>query len=93
MMPRVADRSVRKLIEERLGVLQIGGVESLGEPVVHRAKEVVGFLALVLGLPQFGEAGGSAELPGFDLLVAGDIERLAKAGFCLCTIWDGLSQE
>ena len=41
---------VAKLIEQRLGVLQVGGVEALGEPVVdlgeHRARLVT---AIVLG--------------------------------------------
>ncbi len=41
-----------KLVEERLRLLQIRRVKPLGEPVVHRSQQVVGVLALVLGLPQ-----------------------------------------
>jgi hypothetical protein len=46
--------------EQRLGLLEVGGVKALGEPVIHRGQEVMGFLAFVLLLPEASEAGGSA---------------------------------
>ena len=35
-----------QLLKQRPGVLKIGGVEALGEPVVDRREEVVGLLPL-----------------------------------------------
>jgi hypothetical protein len=57
-----------ELIEQRLGFLEISGVKALGEPVIHRGEEVIGFLAFALLLPEASEAGGSAEFLGFGLL-------------------------
>jgi hypothetical protein len=43
-----------ELVEERLGVLQIGGVEALGEPAVDRREQVVGLGAFALIAPEPG---------------------------------------
>ncbi len=48
---------LRQLVEQRLRLLQIGGVEPLGEPAVDRCEEVAGIGGLALGVPQPGEAG------------------------------------
>ncbi len=69
-----------QVLQKRLRILQIRRIKPLGEPVVHRREQVGGVLALVLGLPQAGQAGGSAEFEGFGLLVASNIEGLVEAG-------------
>ncbi len=48
---------------------------------------------LALLSSQAGEAQGSAQLPGFGLLVAGDGQGLLEAGFGLGRIRGGLAQE
>jgi hypothetical protein len=68
-------------IEPCLGILQIGRIKPLSEPRVHRGEKVVGFVSLPLPLPQCGETGGSAEFPGFRLLILGYGYGLMEAGF------------
>jgi hypothetical protein len=51
-----------QLVEQRLGILQIGGVEALGEPVVDLGEHPARFVASALLLPQSREADGSAQL-------------------------------
>ena len=48
---------LRQLVEQRLGVLEVGGVEALGEPAVDRGEEVVSLRAFALIGPQSGKAG------------------------------------
>src|SRR5215510_15341932 len=70
-----------QLLQQHLSLLEIGGVKPLGEPRIHRGQQVVGGLALVLGLPQASQAGGSTELPRFGVLLTGDVDGFAKTGF------------
>jgi hypothetical protein len=61
------ERSVRRwlsseLIEERLSVFQVGGVEALGEPVVDLGEHRVRFIPLALLREQPCEACGRAQL-------------------------------
>jgi hypothetical protein len=63
-----------EFITQRLGVLQIRCIKPLREPAVHWGQQVIGVLALLLGLPQAGQAGGGAEFPGFGLLAAGNVD-------------------
>jgi hypothetical protein len=42
---------LRQRVEQRLGVLEVGGIEPLGEPAVHRGEEVVGLDPLALLRP------------------------------------------
>ncbi len=51
------------LAEQHPCVLQISGVEPLGEPAVDRGEQVAGLGGLALGVPEAGEAGGGAEFP------------------------------
>ena len=44
--------ALRQRVQQRLGLLQVGRVKSFGEPLVDRRKEVIGFLAFALLLPQ-----------------------------------------
>ena len=55
-------RSLGKLVEERLGVLQILRVEALGEPVVDRGEERAGLVASPLIAEQAGQARGGPQL-------------------------------
>ncbi len=41
-----------EFLQQRLSVLQVRRVKSLREPLIYRGQQVIGFLALVLGLPK-----------------------------------------
>ena len=41
-----------QLIQQRPGVLEVRGIETLDEPVVDREQEAMGLLDLALALPQ-----------------------------------------
>src|SRR3954469_2536799 len=49
--------------EQNLCLLQILGVEALGEPVVDWGEQLICLLASALALPQAGEAHRRAQLP------------------------------
>src|SRR5215475_4629111 len=72
---------LRQLLQQRLGFLEVGGVEALGEPAVDRREQVVRFLAFALLLPQAAQAHSGSQLPGFGLLAAGNLNRLLKVRF------------
>ena len=48
--------ALRQRVQQRLRLLQVGGVKALGEPVVDRCQEVMGFLTLLLLLPESSQA-------------------------------------
>ena len=50
--------------EQRFGLLEISGVKTLGEPAVERHQQVLGFLALVLLLPQPTQTQHRPQFPG-----------------------------
>src|SRR5215470_11128936 len=75
--------ALRQRRQQRLGLLEIGGIKALGEPAVDRQQQRVGFSALAMLLPQARQAHGRTQLPGLGLLATGNIEGLTKAGFCL----------
>jgi hypothetical protein len=64
-------------------VVQVGGVEPLGEPAVDRGEEVVSFGAAALLAPQSGEIAGGAQFQRFRLLGLRDAARLLKRGLAL----------
>jgi hypothetical protein len=66
--------------QQGLGVLQVGGVKPLGEPVVDRCQQLTGFGTLALLLLQARETHGRPQLQGFGLLAAGNIEGLVETG-------------
>src|SRR5215475_9334688 len=81
----------RECIEQRLGLLQVDGVKSLGEPVVHLHQQRVGLSALALELPQATQAHGGAQFEGFCLLVTGHIEGVLKTRLGFVVIQTALS--
>jgi hypothetical protein len=66
--------ALRQCVQQRLGVLEVGGVEALGEPAVDRCQQLVGFRALVLALPQARQAHGGAEFERLCLLLTSHVE-------------------
>src|SRR5215510_1583367 len=72
-----------ELLQQRLGFLQVRRIKALREPAVDRREQLVGLKTLALLLPQPAETQGSAQFPGFGLLVAGHRERLLETGLRL----------
>ena len=71
-----------QLIEQRLGLLQIGGVKALGEPAVDRRQELQASARLPCCC--HNRAGSVRPVaPMIGLLVAGHGEGLLEAGFRL----------
>jgi hypothetical protein len=47
-----------QLFEQRLGLLQVGGVKALGEPAVDWGQQLARLITLALLLPQVAQAYG-----------------------------------
>src|SRR5215475_16051000 len=41
-----------QLLQQRFRILQVNRIKSFGEPVIHRGKHVMGFLAFALLVPE-----------------------------------------
>src|SRR5215468_8248949 len=48
-------------VEQRFGLLEVGCIKPLGEPVVHLRQQRAGFGVLALALPQATQAHGGAQ--------------------------------
>jgi len=83
----------RERFEQRLGLLEVGRVKTLGEPAVDRRQELAGLGPFALSLPQPCQAHCSAQLQGLGLLAAGDVEGLVKTDFRLIAAPRGLLQQ
>jgi hypothetical protein len=70
-----------QLVEQRLGVLEVGGVEALGEPTVDWGEQVVGLPPLALLGPQPREASCRSEFEGFRTLISRDFDGPLKMAF------------
>lgn len=81
------------MVQQSLRLVQIRRLKPLSKPRVHRRQQGGGCLALTLGLPQAGQAGGGAEFPGSGLLLTGNIEGLVETDFRLGRIWHCLLQQ
>jgi hypothetical protein len=68
--------SSRQLVEQRLRLFQIGGVEALGEPAINGCEQVARFGPPALFAPQPGEARRGAQLIGLCLLPSRDAQCL-----------------
>ena len=68
-----------QLVEQCLGLLEIGRTEALDEPTVDGRQQRTGFGLLALLLPQVRQAQRRPELPGLGLLAAGKSEGLLEA--------------
>ena len=67
-----------QLIEQRLCLLQIGSIESLGEPAVDRGEKVAGLGSPAVALPEAGERRGLDPRPK-------SFEFSVRAGHCLAS--------
>ena len=72
------DRARLQLFQQRLGVLQIAGVEAFGEPGVEWGKEVARGSAFALVAPQAREAGRLAQLEGLRFMSARDFDLVVE---------------
>jgi hypothetical protein len=70
-------------LEQDPGLLQVGSLKPLREPVIDLGQQRMGGLPLALLLPQTRQAHSSPQLQGFGLLAAGHSEGLQKASFHL----------
>ncbi len=70
----------RQIIEQGLGVPEVGGLETLGEPLGDGRQQVVRFLGSALRPVQAGEPHRCAKFRRLGTLLAGDLARPAEAG-------------
>src|SRR5215469_7329625 len=66
-----------QFVEQRLGVLQVGGVEAFGEPVVDLAEHRARLLAAIGVAKKSRECSGRAQFPPFRTLISRDLGRFA----------------
>src|SRR5215510_3274903 len=71
-----------QLVQQGLGLAEVGGVRPLGEPAIHLGQQLAGFLALALLLPQPAQTQGGPQLERLGLLAAGHGEGLVETFFC-----------
>jgi len=71
------EASLPQLLQQRLRVLQVPGVEAFGEPVVDGGEEGARFRGFALAVPEAGETRACAEFERLGLLVAGKPKRRA----------------
>ena len=72
-----------ELVEQRLGVFEIGGIEAFGEPAVDGCQQTVRCGPPALLTPQPGEARRGAQLKRFRLLPPSGIDSLRKPRLAL----------
>ena len=75
---RHADAGSRQLIEQHLRVLEIGGVEAFGKPVVNGREKFARLRPPALLAPEPRKARRSAQFKRFCLLLAGNAECMLK---------------
>jgi hypothetical protein len=85
--------ALRQGLQQRLCVLQVGGVKALGKPTVDRRKQFVCLGPLALLLPEASEAHGGPQLQRLGLLAAGQGEGPLQPGFRLRLRRPHLSQQ
>jgi hypothetical protein len=75
----------RKLLQQRLRLLQIARVESLCEPPVYRSQQFARLLRLPLVTPEARHAHRCAEFPRFGLLSARHYKRMVEVRLFLAS--------
>jgi hypothetical protein len=82
--PRTSRKSSlgAELFEQGLGVLQVGGVEALGEPVIDEGEHRAGFVATAPTIEQSHKTGRRAKFEGFGGLFARNFNRPLKTLLC-----------
>src|SRR6516165_1806180 len=66
-----------ELVEQRLGVLEVGCGETFSEQAIDRRQQVAGFGAAALVAAEPGKAHSGAQFPELGPLLPGDAQRLA----------------
>jgi|SoiMethySBSTD1v2_1073268.scaffolds.fasta_scaffold427411_4 hypothetical protein len=69
-----------QLLQQRPGLLQVGGVKALSEPAIERGQQLAGCGAFVLVLPQPAQAHRRPQFQRLGLLAAGHGEGVAQRG-------------
>src|SRR6266446_3414358 len=77
--PLCGNRRLHQLVEQRLGLFEVGGVEAFGEPGEDRGEQGDCLLLPAPLAAQAGEARRGAQFPGLRVLPAGDGD-----GFLVC---------
>ena len=85
--------SLRELLEQGLGLLEIGSVKPLGKPGVDLSQQVVRLLPFPLLLPEPAQTHGGPQLQRLCLLPAGDVQGLLQPGLDLRQRCPRLAQE
>src|SRR5262245_56768035 len=65
-------------LQQRPGLLEVGGVKTLGEPAIDRRQQRPRFVPLALLLPEPTQAHGGPQLQRFRLLTTGHGESLLE---------------
>src|SRR5262252_6314616 len=81
-----ASVALRQRLQQRLGLLKIGGVKTFRKPAIDRRQEFARFGLLTLLLPEATQTHRGAQLQRFRLLATGHVESPLQPGFCLC-LW------
>jgi hypothetical protein len=76
-LPRMLIPGSRQLVEQRLRLFEVGGVEAFGEPAVDGCQKVAGLGETALLAAESGEARGGAQFPELGLLLLSDVQGLA----------------
>src|SRR5882724_4720489 len=85
--------ALRQRPQQRLSLLEVGGIKTLGKPVVHWYKEGMGILGFSLLLPESSETRGGSQLEGLCLLRAGDLKGVMEAALCFDLIVQRLLEQ
>ena len=70
---------ITQLIDQRFGLLEIGAIEALREPVVDRSEHRPRPVTAALGHKQPSEANRRTQFPRLGVLLARNLDRSLKA--------------
>jgi hypothetical protein len=75
--------SLSQFLEERLGILEIGDIETFGERVIDSCKLGPGLITVSTGREQPGEAGRSTQLPSLCAYSLRMSDRFTVVSLCI----------